>query len=399
MPPGLLTLDDYRAVAPRGAVDVLRRIGERLRGRRVVHVSASRYGGGSVELLNRLVPSLNDLGIETTWEIIVSDAECDAIARTVSIALGGTEQVITESMLSRLQATCAENAGRLPLDGDLVVVHDAPPLLIVDKRPAAGRWVWSAEGDLGAPQPQVWNFFHRFVSRYDAVLVPLPRFAPPLPVARFLVHPSIDPLSDRNREMPRAEQAERVARLRVPRDKPLLLQVGPWSRSHDPLGVINAFRLVKKHHDIRLVLAGWSGGAEPGVLDEVREAAGQGTDIIPVTLPPDPDDDLNALERAATVVLQKPLRTDFGLDAAAAMWKGKPVIGSNAGGLPVQIVPGVTGYTVDTVEGAAFRVRHLLSNPEQIGRMGAAGREHVRRNFLVTRQIGDHLALLAHLTR
>jgi trehalose synthase len=216
-------------------------------------------------------------------------------------------------------------------------------------------------------------------------------------VPRFLIQPSIDPLSDRNRDMSRAEQATLLDRLRVPRDKPILLHVGPFERRRDPLGAINVFRLVRKHHDARLVVAG-TGPGEPDVLAEAREAAGGEADVLVIELPPDPELEINALERAATVVIQKPLHADFGLDVATAMWKAKPVVGSLTGGIPFQIVPHATGYTVDSVEGAAFRIRHLLSNPELIGRMGAAGREHVRRNFLITRHLGDYLALLAHLT-
>ena len=392
-------LDDYRDVAPRGAVDFLLRIGECLRGRRLVHVSASRYGRVMVELLNRLVPILNDLGIDTSWEILIGSADFEGIMRTVSRGLMGTEQVVTDAMLARLRAVSAENAARLRLDGDLVMVHDTAPLLLVESRSPSARWVWRYHHDLSSPQPQLWNALRPFAQRYDAVVFSLPRFAAPLTVPRFIVHASVDPLSERNREMPRAEQAAHLDRLRVPRDKPFLLQVGRFDRAHDPLGVINAYRHVKKHHDVRLVLAGPPPGPGGDVLAEVQEAASHDPDVCVVSLPPDPQSDVNALERAAVIVLHKPLTTGFGIDVAAAMWKGKPVIGSVAGGIPVQIVSGVTGYTVETVEGAAFRTRQLLSNPELIGRMGAAGREHIRRNFLITRHLGDYLALLALLTR
>jgi len=389
-------LDDYRAVAPRGSVDFMLRIAERLKGRRVVQVSVSRYGG-SAELLNRLVPLLNNLGIETSWEVIIGTADFDAIVKAVDKGLAGIEQVVTEAMLARLHATCASNARRLPLDADLVMVHDAAALLLVEGRPPAGRWLWRYRGDLSAPQPQLWNALRPFADKYDAVIFSTAKFAAPLSTRRYLIAPSIDPLSERNREMSRGDQSRQLERLGVRSDKPILLQVGPFERLQDPLGVVNAYRLVKMHHDVRLVLAGPPPG--PGsALPEVQEAARQDPDITIVVLPPDPQTELNALERAATIVLQKPLFTDFGADVAAAMWKGKPVVGSLAGGIPAQIVSKVTGYTVETVEGAAFRVRHLLNNPELIGRMGAAGREHVRRNFLITRLLGDYLALLAHLS-
>lgn len=388
-------LDDYRDVAPRGAVDFLLRIGERLHGRRLAHVTASRYGRGMVEELNRLVLILGDLGIDTSWEVTIGGSDFEAITRTVSRALSGTEQVVTEAMLRRLQGTCAESARRLRLDADLVMVHDVAPFLLVDSRSGGARWLWRYHHDLSSPQPQLWSTLRPFAQRYDAVIFSLPRFAAPLSVPRFIIYPSIDPLSERNREMARAEQRMHLERLRVPTDKPFLLQVGPFERSHDPLGVINAFRFVRKRHDIRLVLAATGGD----MLDEIQEAAAHDPDVCVVTLPPDPGLELNALERGAAIVVHKPLTSDFAIDVAAAMWKGKPVIGSLAGGIPHQMVSGVTGYTVETVEGAAFRIRHLLSNPELIGRMGAAGREHVRRNFLITRHLGDYLALLALLTR
>lgn len=390
-------LDDYRAVAPRGSVDFMLRIAERLQGRHIVQVSVSRYGGVAAEILNRIVPILNDLGIETAWEIILGSADFDAIVKSVTKGLEGVEQVVTEAMLARLHATCADNARRLPLDADLVIVHDAATLLLVEGRRPAGRWLWRYHGDLSSPQPQVWNALRPIVDKYDGAVFSTPKFAAPLSTLRFVIAPSIDPLSERNREMPRSEQFRHLERLGVRTDKPILLQVGPFERSQDPLGVVNAYRLVKIHHDVRLVLAGSPPGPG-GVLAEMQEAASHDPDITVVEMPPDPQTELNALERAATIVLQKPLFIDFGLDVATAMWKGKPVIGSLAGGIPSQIVSKVTGYTVETVEGAAFRIRHLLNNPEMIGRMGAAGREHVRRNFLITRHLGDYLALLAHLT-
>ena len=397
MPPTIVKLDDYRAVAPRGSVDFLVRMADRLRGRRFVHVSASRYGGGIVETLNRLVPILNDLGIETAWDIVIGGADFDATVAALGKALAGTEQVIPPERLERLRAVSAANVPRLTLDADLVFAHGVAPLLLVDARPPSGRWVWAHHADLSSAQTGLWQALRPSVQRYDAVVLALGKFAPPLTVPRFLIPPSIDPLSDRNLDMSRAEQAALLDRLRVPRDKPILLHVGPYDRWRDPLGAINVFRLVKKHHDARLVVAGTT-PTEPDVLAEAQEAASREPDVLVLELPPDPELEINALERSATVVVQKALSVDFNLDVATAMWKAKPVVGSLAGGIPFQIVPHATGYTVDSVEGAAFRIRHLLSNPELIGRMGAAGREHVRRNFLITRHLGDYLALLAHLT-
>jgi trehalose synthase len=216
----------------------------------------------------------------------------------------------------------------------------------------------------------------------------------------YVIHPSIDPLSDKNRELSPRDVANILGTLGVPQGRPLLVQIGAFTRGRDPLGVVNAYRLVKKSHPVRLVLAGSAGDDRESldVLADLREATRQDGDIIVLELPPDAHLQINALQRAATIVLQKSVREGFGLGVAEAMWKGKPVIAGFAGGLPQQIVYDVTGYTVHSIEGAAFRIRHLLNNPELIARMGAAGREHVRRMFLTTRHLTEYLALLIHLT-
>jgi trehalose synthase len=236
---------------------------------------------------------------------------------------------------------------------------------------------------------------------YDAAVFSLPRFAPQLPIPQYLIYPSIDPLADKNRRLSRQEVEAVLDRLAIPRDKPILLQVSRFDRFQDPVGVINAFRLVRRHNDCRLVLAGSGTMDDPegaAVLAEVREATGSDEDIHVLELPPDAHLEINALQRAATIVLQKSLREGFGLTVAEAMWKGKPVIGGAAGGITAQIIHDVTGYLVHSPEGAAFWLRYLLNNPEAISRLGGAGREHVRRNFLITRHLADYLTLLGRLT-
>lgn len=397
--PAAISVDDYRAVAPRGTVDFLARMGELLHGRRVVHVTGSRYSGAFVEVLNRLVPVMNEFGVDTTWEVMVGPADFEAGTSALRVALGGGESALTEALLARVRAVCADNAAHLPLDGDLVVAHEAAPLLLIEHRPPGGRWLWRSHGDLSRPLPRVWAHARPAIERYDGVVFSLAPFAAPLSVPRYLMAPSIDPLSERNRELARAEVNARLRRLGVPIDKPYLLQVGPFTAAQDPLGVVSAYRLVRRHHDVRLVLAGSETPPGGSLLPELQEIASRDPDLFVVVLDPDPAASLNALERGATIVIQKPLETDFCMHVAAAMWKGKPVVGSEVGGIPSQIVHGATGYTVDTVEGAAFRIRHLLSNPEQITRMGALGREWVRREFLITRHLAAYLGLLAHLTR
>jgi trehalose synthase len=380
-------------------VDIILKLSERVRGRRLLHLSAGRFGGGAAEILHTMVPMMTELGIDAAWEITGGDPAFYSTATALQAALRGAERVLTDEALDHFVEMNRINAKKLNLDADLVLAHDSQPATLVQDRVATGRWVWRCHFDCSRPQRRAWSFLRPFVNQYDAAIFSLPAFARRLGVPKYVIYPSIDPLSEKNRELSAREIAATLAPLGVPQDKPLLVQVGAFNAADDPLGVVNAYRLVKKHYDVRLVLAGAAGAdpESPTVLAELREAAQRDPDVLVRELPPDAHLQINALQRAATIVLQKSVRESFGLGAAEAMWKGKPVIGGFVGGLPHQIVYDVTGYTVHSVEGAAFRLRHLLNNRELIARMGAAGREHVRRSFLITRHLVDYMALLIHV--
>jgi trehalose synthase len=394
-------IDDYRQVAAPGAVDIVQKLAERVRGRRLVHVSGGRFGAGAPEALQPLVPLLNDVGIDAAWEITGGDPVFYATSATLQAALEGGERVLDDEQVGHWVEMNRINAKKLRLDADVVIVHDVQPSSLVAHRPEGGRWLWRCHFDCSMPQRRAWSIFRGFLEQYDAAIFALPRFGRRLGIPQYVIHPSIDPLSDKNRDLSPREVTRILQALGVPQDRPLLVQVGPFTRAADPLGVVNAYRLVKKHHMVRLVLAGTASDDPDNaqVLAELRLAAERDGDILLRELPPDAHLQINALQRAATIVLHKAIAEGFGLTVTEAMWKGKPVVGGIAGGLPQQIVYDVTGYTVHSVEGAAFRIRHLLNNPEIAARMGAAGRELVRRQFLVTRHLTDYLALLIHLTR
>ncbi len=388
-------IDLYRMVAPPNAVDIILNLADRVRGRRSLHLTGGRLGGGPAEILRAAVPLLNDLGVETNWEVTGGDAGYFATVQALQAALQGGERVLTEERLAHYLAMNEVSAGKLSLEADVTFAHDVQPASLVANR-SGGRWVWQCHFDCSQPQHGAWSFFRRIGDQFDAAIFALPSFAGRLAVPRYVVPPSIDPLSEKNRELGTQELAALLGELKIERDKPLLVQVGPLTRDYDPLGAINVFRLVKRHHAVRLVLAGTGQDDHDGreVLAEVREAAQHDPDIAVFELPPEAQRQINALQRAATIVLQMSVREDFGLGAAEALWKGKPVIGGASGGLAQLIVRDVTGYIVHSMEGAAFRARHLLNNPELIPRMGAAGREHVRRGFLITRHLIDYLALM-----
>jgi trehalose synthase len=389
-------LDEYRDVAPKGTVDFLSRLSESVSGRQFLHVSAVRYGGGAAESLRRLIPILNGLGVVARWEVLAADQEVLSVNRRLLSALQGQEQELSEAMWHAYLENNRRNAESLGLDADLVMIHDPQPAALIDHR-KDGKWIWRCHLDLSQPQRRAWSFIRRFVVRYDAAIFSLNGFAQRLPLPKFLIYPSIDPLSLKNRELPRTEVSQVMERLGIPRDKPILLEIAPFERVKGQLGTLRAYRLVKKYHNCRLVLAGGGVAHNPegeSMFAELKEASAKDADVHILQLPPEADVEINALQRAATVVLHKPLKEGFGITVSEAMWKGKPVVGSEAGGICAQIIEGVTGFLVRSEEGAAFRIRHLLNNPGLMQRMGGAGREHVRRNFMITRHLTDYLTLL-----
>jgi trehalose synthase len=395
-------LDDYREVAPAGTVDFLRRLSEQVRGRRCVHVSATVTASGVAEILHRLVPLLEDAGVRASWQTLPADAPFAAAAKVLHSCLQGSDERMGEDVFDAYREGTRRAARELLVDGDIVLAHDPAVAGLVDVRPPDGVWVWRCHADVSQPQRRAWSFLRQFVVKYDAAIYSLPLFAQRLPIPQFLIYPSIDPLSDKNRDLDPAEVDAVLGRLGVPRDKPMLLQVSRFNRFKDPLGVIEAYRIVKKREECRLVLVGGGDSADPeGELleAEVKEAASHDPDIHVLELPPDARVEVNALQRAATIVLQKSIREGFGLTVAEAMWKGRPVVGGFAGGITKQIIYDVTGYTVNSIEGAAFRIRQLLGDPGLRDAIGRDAREFVRHNFLITRHLGDLLTLMALLLR
>jgi trehalose synthase len=383
-----------------GRADILKRLAGPLEGMRLLRINSTRLGGGVAEMLHTLMPLFEDLGIRTRWEVITGTPEFYAVTKAFHNALQGHDLVLTDAMRATYLDVVQANAAKLDLSADAVVVDDPQPAALVAKRTRDMPWIWRCHIDLSRPDREFWGFLRGFVSSYDAAVFSLPKFARRIPPAQFLVHPAIDPLSPKNAEMPAGEVDAILARLKVPRDVPIVLQVSRFDRFKDPIGVIKAFRLVRRHMPCRLVLAGGGADDDPegaAVLADVRTAAEGTPDVHVLLLPPTAHAEVNALQRAAAVIVQKSTREGFGLTVTEGMWKGKPVVGGRAGGIATQIVHGVNGFLVSSVEGAAFRILTLLESPELAARMGAEGREHVRRHFLMTRKVRDYLVLLRWL--
>lgn len=391
--------NQYVGIAPKSDLLLLQILGEKLHKKSFLHINSTREGGGVAEILQRMIPILEELGIKARWEVIEGDARFFDITKKVHNALQGNIEKVTEDMWQYHFEINRRNAERLNLEADAILIHDPQPAPLVEFK-KTGLWIWRCHIDVSNPQKEVCDYLTRYCEKYDAAIFSVAKFAKALPIDEFIVSPSIDPVSEKNRELTDGEIQETLNKFKIPKDRTIILQVSRFDRFKDPIGVIKAYRIVKKYNDCILILAGSPATDDPEsetVLNEVREYVANDPDIHILLLPPFSDKDINALQRTATVILQKSLKEGFGLTVSEAMWKGKPVIGGAVGGIPLQIVHGLTGFLVHSVEGSAFRIRQLINNPDMSRRMGETGREYVRKNFLITRQIREYLSLWYYL--
>ena len=388
-------IESYTGIAPKGDLLLLRKLADKLSGKTFLHINSTREGGGVAEILQRMVPILSSLGINTRWEIIKGDDRFFDITKKIHNSLQGYTEFIDNAMWEHHYSINESNASVLDLNADAVLIHDPQPAPLVSSR-QEGVWIWRCHIDVSSPQRDVFDAIGKYVKKFDAAIYSVSRFAGAMSANEFIIPPSIDPLSEKNRELSREEVLETAGRLGIPMDRPIILQVSRFDRFKDPTGVIMAYRMVKKYNDCVLVLAGSPATDDPEgaeVLNEVRDFASDDPDIHILLLPPFSDKDINALQRMAAVILQKSLKEGFGLTVAEGMWKGKPVIGGAAGGIPLQITHGVTGFLVHSIEGTAFRIRQLLNNSAMANNIGMHAREYVRQNFLITRQTRDYLSV------
>jgi trehalose synthase len=399
-------IERYAEVAGKDVIEHLRQLAGILKGMKVVHVNSTKEGGGVAEILEKLVPLMQELGIDAQWEVITGNDKFFACTKSMHNALQGNAIDIPEALLNAYEETSARNAARLreTLEAaDIVFIHDPQPAPLLKSCPNRhGRWIWRCHIDISRPYRSVWKYLSSFVRDYDASIFSLADFAQQLPHDIFIIPPSIDPLSEKNVTIDNQEVTSVYQHFGVNPEHPIILQVSRFDRFKDPIGVIQAYHLTKKFvPSLQLVLAGGGATDDPEgevVLEEVRLAAVDDPEIHILALPPDADRTINALQHGADIVLQKSRREGFGLTVTEAMWKGKPVIGGDAGGIRLQVINHHTGFLVNTPEGAALRIRYLLSHRDRLEAMGQKAREFVRENFLITRQLRDYLVVMVALT-
>lgn len=397
-------LEDYKAIIGGAEIDELRLLAREIKGKTIKMVNSTAVGGGVAEMLNRLVPLLADLDVATHWDVITGGNDFFEVTKAFHNALHGSPYELTHAAREIFLSYDEQNRQRMQFAEDLIVIHDPQPAALIagrDKQ-APARWVWRCHIDLSNPNPQVWGFLRPFVEQFDAAIFSSQSFARQLPIPQYLFYPCIDPLSEKNKDLDENFVQKVCDEFGVDRSRPVLTQVSRFDRLKDPVGVVQAFKMARKYVDCQLVLAGGGASDDPEgavVLKDVREAAGNDPDIIILDLPPWCALEINALQRASTIVVQKSLREGFGLTVTEALWKGKPTIASAVGGIPNQIIHKLTGMLVHSVEGCAYQIRYLLTHPEFAARLGQNGREHVKENFLMTTNVRRWLLLLRLLLR
>jgi trehalose synthase len=376
-------------------------VASKLAGKVIQNINSTFSGGGVAEILNRMVPLLNQLGVDARWNIIKGNDEFFQVTKKFHNALQGRPQTITDSDFDTFMETTRQNFEVCELYGDVIFIHDPQPAgLIARKKEIGKKWLWRCHIDISNPDQRVWDFLQPLVAQYDAAVFSAPAFSRELPIRQFLIAPSIDPLSDKNRELPQETIDAVLAKYGILRDKPIITQISRFDYLKDPVGVIEAFKQVRKSIDCRLVYAGGTATDDPEsdkVLAEVREKVGNNPDIHILLVPPGSDIEINALQRASTIVVQKSISEGFGLTVSEALWKAKPVVASAVGGITLQVKNKFTGLVSHGIPGTAYALKQLLSNPDYARWLGENGREHVRRNFLITRHLKDYLLLFLTL--
>ncbi len=388
------TIDQYEQHVGAEAVDRIRRKAKDLFGERVAHVNSTYYGGGVAEILDPLSLLMNDLDIPTEWLLIQGEPDFFANTKKMHNALQGGEIQFTELKTFIYEEVLKKNALRMHLDTfDRVVIHDPQPLFLIDHFKKTCPWIWRCHIDLSRPHEDLWNYLKPMIEKYDAMIVSSRQYQQEVTVPQRIFMPAINPFSIKNKELTQEEIDERLDHYEIPTDLPLVVQISRFDTWKDPRGVIEAFKKARRKVDATLVLLGNIASDDPEGPEIYESLLEQREERI-ILISKEDTALVNALQRSAAVVLQKSIREGFGLTVTEAMWKGVPVIGGNAGGIPLQIDDGENGFLVSNVDEAAERIVTLLEDKKRRDVMGQKARQTVLDNFLMTRLLEQYIDLL-----
>jgi trehalose synthase len=398
------SLEEYRKVVGDKIIAEIYRKARGLYGKHILHINSTYQGGGVAEMLQTLVPLMNDIGIKTGWRIVHGNPDFFTITKKFHNALQG-EPINLSSIKKQLYVRTNRNFSTYThLHHDCVIVHDPQPLPLIRFYDKQQPWIWRCHVDLSHPQPELWDYFKSFLLKYDMVIVSHDNYKKEdLPLDHRIIRPAIDPFSVKNLDINSGTVEKTLKRFNIPTDKPLITQISRFDKWKDPLGVLEVFERVKEKVDCRLILCGNMASDDPEgleIYEEVKEKAKQAIrtlDVILITV----ENNLlvNVLQRVSDVIIQKSLKEGFGLTVTEALWKAKPVVASKIGGIPLQINNGVNGFLLEPtdIDGFAERIVELLQDRKLADEMGRQGKEIVRKNFLITRLLSDYLDLLRTL--
>lgn len=392
--PHVLDLDDFEGLVEARMLDRIRNRAEKLSDMHIANVNSTYYGGGVAEILSSLTLLFNSVGIKTGWRIIQGSPDFFSITKKMHNAMQSGDINLSDRKKKIYEEVIYENAIRNHLDHDLVLVHDPQPLPLINYYRRRGPWIWRCHVDLSAPHAATLNYLRRFIDEYDAVILSLEEYRQNFKKPQLFFLPAINPFSSTNKEMSEDEIEERLEHHKIPTDLPLVVQISRFDPWKDPEGVIKAYKKARKEVDCTLVLLGNVATDDPEGTEIYNSLLKCREDRLLILSRQD-SALVNALQRKAAVVIQKSIREGFGLTVTEAMWKGAAVIGGNTGGIRHQIRDGENGYLVSSIDEAAARIVELLKDEKKRRKMGEKARESVRKNFLLTRLLGQYLDLFS----
>ncbi len=402
---GIESLNNYKSFITEEKIEEIKKLARELRGARILHLSATPYGGGVSELLRSVMPLLRDLGLDADWKIIFGDEKFFSITKSFHNALQGGEFILDNDVKEVYLFYNTMNAKLLEKQYDYIIVHDPQPLALLHfKGRNNSKWIWRCHIDTSEPNQEVWDFLKPFAQEYDAAIFTMDKFVPPdLQVANIsIIPPAIDPLSPKNMAVSANLCRRVISWVGVDLRKPLLTQVSRFDPWKDPLGVIDVYRMVKEDvPDLQLALIGSMALDDPEAWDiysKVSEYAKGDCDAYVFTnLTGVGNIEVNAFQQLSPVVIQKSIREGFGLVVSETLWKGTPVVAGRTGGIPMQLDDGVSGFLCESTEDYARKISYLFRNKEEAKAMGERGKEKVREEFLTPRLVTDELRCLCSL--
>jgi len=399
------SLNDYIDIIGKDEIESIKKLALPLKGKKVVHVNATSFGSGVAEILSALMPLMKDVGMKAEWQVIKGTDDFFNVTKSIHNGLQGMDIPFTKEMKGIFLKNNQLNEKLFEGEYDFVVIHDPQPLAILNYRQEKkGKWIWRFHIDPTNTQEKIWQFIRPFIEKYDAAIFTLKEYVKDdLKLKNItIIPPAIDPLSPKNMDLGQEEIENIVTKYKIDLNRPIITQVSRFDPWKDPLGVIDMYRIVKKEvKDVQLVLIASMADDDPEgweYYEKTARHAGEDYDIhLLSNLNRVGNLEVNAFQRASDVIIQKSLREGFGLVITEALWKGKPVVAANVGGIPLQVDNRRTGFLIGDISECAERVIHLLKNSEIANKMGTSGKEYVRKNFLITRLLKDYLNLFNRL--